>query len=281
MTNPIISVVIGSFQRNGFIQLTIKSIRAELTNISHEIIVVDGGSTDGSLQWLLNQKDIITITQHNRGIWNNLPIIQRSWGYFMNLGFKIAQGKYVCMLSDDCIVIPNSLTNGINLFEHSLINLKQNVGALAFYWRNWPKETRYLVGKTWGDKIFVNHGMYLHQALKEVGYVDEENYSFYHADGDLSLKIHEMGYMIIDCPISFIEHYVDANENIRLENLKTQKSDWAFYKGKWEDKLGAPIQDWIELDYKDLTHSADLFKSAINYRNTRRKIYAIRKYFGI
>ena len=175
-----VSVVIGSYQRNGFIQLAIESVRADLINTPHEIIVVDGGSTDGSLEWLISQKDIITIAQHNRGIWNGKTIIKKSWGYFMNLGFKIAKGKYICMLSDDCIVTPNSLINGIQLFDNSLANPSIKVGAIAFYWRNWPKDQKYLVGKTWGDNIFVNHGLYLNAALKEVSYADEDNYHFYH-----------------------------------------------------------------------------------------------------
>jgi glycosyltransferase involved in cell wall biosynthesis len=55
-----------------------------------EIIVVDGGSEDGTLEWLIRQKDIITIVQHNRGEFNGKPVKRKSWGYFMNPCFKAA-----------------------------------------------------------------------------------------------------------------------------------------------------------------------------------------------
>jgi len=87
---PIVSVVIGSLNRREFIEATIDSIRAELTMHEREIIVVDGGSDDGTVEWLLSQKDVITIVQHNRGVWNDEPIERKSWGYFMNLGFRAA-----------------------------------------------------------------------------------------------------------------------------------------------------------------------------------------------
>src|SRR3990172_6418377 len=135
MNKPVVSVVLGSYNRCQFLPLTIASVRQELENVAHEIIVIDGGSSDGALEWLTQQKDIITIVQHNRGVWDGKPIERRSWGYFMNLGFKIAQGKYICMLSDDCLIVPGAIQTGIDLFEHELA-IGQKTGAIAFYWRD-------------------------------------------------------------------------------------------------------------------------------------------------
>src|ERR1700722_16867102 len=176
---PIVSVVFGSYQRRRFIEPALESIRNELQGIPHEIIVIDGGSTDGSLEWLSAQKDVLLIVQHNRGEWMGAEIERRSWGYFMNFGFKAAHGKYVCMLSDDCLVIPGAIRNGLKTFEAALDN-GAKVGAVAFYWRNWGQQKDYMVGLTMGH-LFVNHGLYLNDALADVGYLDEENYKFYHA----------------------------------------------------------------------------------------------------
>src|SRR5688572_14235075 len=101
-----LSVVIGSYNRRRFLELTLESVREELAGSAHEIIVVDGGSQDGTVDWLTRQRDVIAVVQHNRGTWRGRPLERRSWGYFMNLGFKLAQGKYICMLSDDCLLVP-------------------------------------------------------------------------------------------------------------------------------------------------------------------------------
>lgn len=256
-----ISVVLGSFNRLKFLKLTIESIRQELSQAPFpaEIIVVDGGSTDGTLKWLIKQKDVITVVQHNRGEWRGKKIERRSWGYFMNLGFKCAQGKYVCMLSDDCLVVPGAITNGVNLFEEELGKGKK-VGAVAFYWRNWPEQQKYWIGLTFGNKIFVNHGMYSKKALEDVGYIDEETFAFYHADGDLSLRMWQKGYVCIDSPDSYIEHYSHANIKVRSSNLAVQKQDWENYKNRWEAVLGVPDRDWIEKDYLDGTYTAREFR---------------------
>ena len=73
---------------------------------------------------------MISIIQHNRGTYQGKQIEQRSWGYFMNLGFKCAQGKYICMISDDCLIIPGSLKNGYEEFERRLSQGK-TPGALG------------------------------------------------------------------------------------------------------------------------------------------------------
>jgi glycosyltransferase involved in cell wall biosynthesis len=45
-----LSVVLGSYNRKRFLKHTLRNIRNELVNfnVPHEIIIVDGGSTDGT-----------------------------------------------------------------------------------------------------------------------------------------------------------------------------------------------------------------------------------------
>ena len=259
---PIVSVVLGSYNRVQFLPLTIASVRAELTDIQHEIIVVDGGSSDGSLEWLVAQKDIVTIVQHNRGEWLGRPIKRRSWGYFMNLAFKAAQGKFVCMLSDDCVMVPGAIKNGINVFDQQ-IAAGRNIGALAFYWRDWSQSSSYHVGKTLGNKLYVNHGMFLNDALKVVGYIDEETFFFYNGDGDLCLKMWHQGYEILASPDSYIEHYPHANVDVRKTNYDRFKSDLKNYLAKWEgifyDSITNNCGSIIEKQFDDLHKTAETF----------------------
>lgn len=257
-----LSVVIGSYNRLPFLKLALESVRAELREATHEIIVVDGGSSDGTLGWLCRQRDVLTVIQHNRGTWRGKSIARRSWGYFMNLGFKIAQGKYVCMLSDDCLVVPGAIRKGTQAAD-ALLASGRKIGAVAFYWRNWPEQDQYWVGRTFGGKLFVNHGLYLREALEAVGFADEQNYAFYHADGDLCLRMAEAGYECIAAEDSYIEHYSHANLEVRETNLAVQRVDWERYAARWSslDAKRRPEErdSWIYRSYEDPKRTAQRF----------------------
>jgi GT2 family glycosyltransferase len=256
--NPVVSVVIGSYNRSRYLRATLNTVRRELADLPHEIIVVDGGSSDGSLRWLLRQKDVITTVQHNHGEWNGEPIERKSWGYFMNLAFREASGKYICMLSDDCLVIPGAIVNGLSVFEHAVEAGEPRVGAVAFYWRNWPEQDSYWVGFTYGDRMFVNHGLYLREALEKVGFIDAESYSFYHADGDLCLRLDEAGYRCVESPSSFIEHATHATVTQKIKNFEHQKADLETYIARW-GHLGEPKPAWKSTDYADTERTVDKY----------------------
>ena len=267
--DKVISVVLATLDRRPFLVAAIRSIRDELRDVPHEIIVVDGGSADGTIEWLAQQKDIITIVQHNRGEWGGKRIAKRPWGYFINLGFKCATGKYVCMLSDDCLVCPGAIRNGERFFEDQL-NAGKKVGAVAFFFRDWPLRMKYAVAHNL-DQLYVNHGLYLREALAEVGYANEVDFRFYYADTDLVLKMTHCGYECLPCRDSFIEHYIDEEEILRMENSTVIPEDLEtllrLWKGKQfpeerEDELRKQVGRWefIEPDYKDTANTADAFR---------------------
>lgn len=249
---PIITVVIGSYNRRSMLQVCIDAVRTELKFLEHEIIVVDGGSTDGALEWLTKQKDIITVVQHNRGEWKGEQLTRKPWAYFMSLGFKSASGKYICMLSDDSLILPNAILNGLELFRTTK-NKEEKLGCVAFYFRDFPIRKKYAVAVNIGS-LYVNHGIYLADALKDVGYLDQD-YHFYFSDTDLVIKMKQQGYACIPCESSFVEHYFEATPEIRASNNDAKKeedrlrlinkwkgiaypeSDYEKYKkvvGKWE-----------------------------------------------
>jgi glycosyltransferase involved in cell wall biosynthesis len=269
-----ISIILGSYNRRPFLKKTIESIRNNGVSEPYEIIVIDGGSTDGSLRYLAKQKDIVTIIQHNRGTWRGKPIERRSWGYFMNLGFKAAQGKYICMISDDCLLVPGSVMNGYRRFE-ALLESGRKVGAVAFYWRQWPEGNAYQIGLTLGGKMFVNHGMYLRTALEDVGWIEEDRYRFYHADGDLCLKLWQAGYEVVDCKEAFVEHYGHVSLTTRRSNYEDQEHDKRAYLNAWQGIYYDPkteyVGEWVHLPFEDISNTAGGFR----WLHLMRSIYPI------
>lgn len=229
---PVVSVVLGSFNRERLLKPAIDSVRRELAAISGEILVVDGGSTDGSIEWLLGQEDVITIVQRNRVTIDGVAMRRRSWGGFMNIAFRAAAGQYILMISDDCLLLPGTISTALRRIEQAnAAGLR--VGGCAFYFRNWPEEPAYYVQRTLGGNLMVNHGIYVREALEAVGYADEDQYVFYKADTDLSLKIWQAGFHIIDSPGSICEHFLDPGEAARISNNAVMDFDRNVMRQRW------------------------------------------------
>ncbi len=252
---PEVSVVLGSFNRRVLLERAIQSVRDNLEGRRGEIIVIDGGSTDGSIEWLVTQRDVVSVIQHNRYEDNGLTRRRMSWGRFMNIGFRAAGAERIIMISDDCYLLPNAIMNALERIDAAeKAGLK--VGACAFYFRNWPAESEYYVQRTLGGNLMVNHGVYMRSALATVGYANEDDYAFYKADSDLSLAIWQAGYAIIDAPASICEHFMSPDEAARISNNATMEFDREQLRKRWPAlvtrtataKMGKKALDWHDAE---------------------------------
>lgn len=238
-----LSIVLGTYNRLGSLKLTIDSIRTNGFDDTYEIVVIDGGSTDGTVEWLTQQKDIISVVQHNRDSTRNF-VRKRSWGYFINIGFRISEAPWILMVSDDCLLLPNSMKNALD-YANFLEAEGRPIGGVSFYFRDWPVkgEERYYVQHTIGGMLMVNHGLFRKDVLEEVGYAEENEFSFYKADSDLCLKIWHAGYEIVDCKSAFVEHLVLPSELLRATNNQSMDDDRNTLFRRWDgiyEKLEFP-----------------------------------------
>ena len=90
MPNPEISIVTPVFNSVRWIELCLQSVRHALQGQSYEHIVVDGCSTDGTLEYLKQQKDIRFIPGPDKGMYDAL-----------NKGMAATRGRTVGHLNAD------------------------------------------------------------------------------------------------------------------------------------------------------------------------------------
>ncbi|MDP3427039.1 MAG: glycosyltransferase [Humidesulfovibrio sp.] len=230
ISKPSISIVMGSFNRIDMLAACIESIRNNSIYVPCEIIVIDGGSTDGSVEWLIAQQDVITIVQHNFYWEQGIRKRKYSWGYFMNIAFRAAHAPFICMVSDDCYLHPGAIMAGYN----ALAGAPDEVAAAAMPFRNVPVEEDYAARRTIHDVLFVNHGFYRADVFHKLGGFEEDLYELYKADGDYCLRLLEAGYRTIVAEGARVDHYMSDDELRQLSTVADRMAkDREVYLLRW------------------------------------------------
>jgi len=110
MKPPLVSVIIPVYNAEKYLQLAIDSILHQ-TYSNFELILVNDCSTDKSKEICLANKDQRIIFVENE---KNLGI-----ALTRNMGFSHAKGKYIAILDNDDIALPNRLEEQVNFLEQN------------------------------------------------------------------------------------------------------------------------------------------------------------------
>ena len=292
--NKMTSIVILTFNKISYTKKCIESIRKYTGKGSYEIIVVDNASTDGTISWLKEQSDIITIFNKD-----NLGFPKGC-----NQGIEIAQGSEVLLLNNDVIVTPKWLEQMLEaLYSSEKIGA---VGPVTNYahgqeipvtYQNeaemvsFASEVTEKFKNKWSQKTKLIGFCLLFKksVLEEVGVLDELFSPGNYEDDDISFRILLTGYKLLLCHNIFVHHFGSTsfrNDISKFNDLLSENE--LKFLDKWKIKkenIGTCRKDLIDLmnlasrDLNVFEVGSGIGKTLleINNINANAKLFAIEK----
>jgi len=106
--NPFVSILINNYNYGRFLDEAIRSALAQ-TYTNHEIVVVDDGSTDNSLQIAESFGDQIRLIAKENG----------GQASAFNAGFAASLGEIICLLDADDVFFPGKLERAVEVFQQN------------------------------------------------------------------------------------------------------------------------------------------------------------------
>lgn len=236
------SIIILTYNKLEYTKLCIESIRKYTSKYSYELIVVDNNSTDDTVKWLKQQKDIKAIyNSENQGFPKGC-----------NQGIEIAAGDNILLLNNDTVVTYNWLENLVNCL-HSSADIGA-VGAItnncSYYqaisvnyksleeMQKFAKQLNVANPNQWEERLkLIGFCMLIkREVVDKIGLLDERFTPGNYEDDDYSLRIRKSGYRLMLCRDVFIHHFgsVSFGENrerfVNLLQTNKQKfiDKWGF-----------------------------------------------------
>ena len=239
-----LSIIIVNYNVKEFLQNLLHSIEKASLNISHEIIIVDNASDDGSVELISEKFPSVKLIANTENL---------GFGKANNLALEIASGKYLLLINPDTIVSEDTLDKMIRFFEDNSeaglagCKILNPDGSLQLAcrrsfpgpWTSFCKVTglstlfpksklfaRYNLtyldeDKTYEvDAISGSFMMMRKETYDKVGGFDEE-FFMYGEDLDLCYRIQQAGFKVFYSHTTQIIHYKgESTKRSRLDETK-------------------------------------------------------------
>ncbi|MFI5251109.1 MAG: glycosyltransferase family 2 protein [Bacteroidota bacterium] len=169
MNSPRFSIISPSYNQASFIEANIQSVmNQDFSDVEH--IIIDGGSTDGTI-------DILKKYPHLR--WVSEP--DNGQAHALNKGFKMAKGEIVGWVNSDDMYRPNIFKKVNDAFSdpHVMVVYGDGYEIDAGGRETKPMLTRGMTYEnlvkywTWSCEYVQPSFFYRRQVFQEVGYLDE------------------------------------------------------------------------------------------------------------
>ena len=239
---PKVSIIMPTFNGLELLKISIPAVlKTHYPNI--EVIVVDNGSSDGSVSFLskVYPKVSVISLKENKGI-----VIPH------NLGASAARGSLVSFLNNDMEVDPDWLlplvsavesnecvagcdSKYINYYERDKIDPSCGAGRFIDKYGNSVNRGGGEIDKgqfNIQEEIFHGLSIFKKDLFMKVGGFDESFFGYYD-ETDLCWRLHRLGYKILFVPESVIYHMGSATSSIGGSKKKLKKIImFHFYKNK-------------------------------------------------
>lgn len=203
--NPLVSVIIPVFNKAKYLRKTINSVIG-MDYRNKEIIVVNDGSTDGSVGICreYEKKGMIKFMDFKKN---------RGKSHVLNDAVKVSKGNYILSIDADSFVSKNTIDSMIRHFDDpemgavaGVVKVRRKKGPL-----NMLQIIEYLqqafqrLVQGFFNAVLVLPGpisLYSKGAIKSVGGFDDDTLV---EDWDMTMKIHKKGYKIVSEKDAFAE----------------------------------------------------------------------------
>lgn len=199
------SVVIPTYNRLPILQKCLQALESQTFTGDYEIILVDDGSTDGTIDWLQqNQQDFNHVkyfVQNHAG-----PAIAR------NLGVEKAQGDIIIFIDSDLVV----LSDFLQCHHNALITGKQKLGSDKFFTYGAVINTGNFENPTsepykitdFSAAFFATGNVAIPKHWLETAGLFDINFQLYGwEDLELGVRLKKLGLQLIKCPQALGYHW--------------------------------------------------------------------------
>jgi len=287
-----ISFIIVNWNTKDLLRGCLDSIAKTVGSLSHEIIVVDNASSDGSADMLAREYPSVRLIANSEN---------RGFGAANNQGFAVMQGKYALLINTDAVITEGAVQklwgfaeanprvaivcgqllnadgskqNSVAAFP-TLLTLCLNTSLLEYLFPGRYPSKRYDHTEPLEVESAIGACMMIRKkALDEVSFFDER-YFFFFEETDLAFAMKRAGWKVYQVPDARIYHFqgksIGHNARSRIEFYRSRYQFLRKWHGSAYYRIAAAVI-FLRLVADVLLNAAGVVFTLGLSKNLRRKL---------